>query len=68
LREGDLLDFNVEYRYFGRESVLESFQVNKAATGVGILLPVQPNMMLRVVLGILIVTTITAPFFIKPRD
>jgi uncharacterized repeat protein (TIGR02543 family) len=68
LRTGDMLDFSIEYRFLGRESVLESFQVSNSPTGVGILLPVQPNMLLRAILGLLIVSTIAAPYVIKPKE
>lgn len=68
LRNGDNLDFNLEYRFLGRESVLESFQVTNSTAGVGILLPVTPNMFLRVMLGLLVVATIGAPYLIKARD
>ena len=68
LRTGDMLDFTIEYRFLGRESVLESFQVTNSTTGVGILLPVQPNMFLRAILGLLIVSTIAAPYVIKPKE
>jgi hypothetical protein len=68
LRTGDMLDFTIEYRFLGRESVLESFQVTNSTTGVGILLPVQPNMLLRAILGLLIVSTIAAPYVIKPKE
>jgi hypothetical protein len=63
-----MLDFSIEYRFLGRESVLESFQVSNSPTGVGILLPVQPNMLLRAILGLLIVSTIAAPYVIKPKE
>jgi hypothetical protein len=67
VRQGDSLNFSLEYRYVGQEPVIESFIVSSAAEGVSILLPPQPNMILRAVLGVLIVTTLASPLLYKPK-
>jgi hypothetical protein len=67
IRSGDNLDFSVEYRYLNQESITESFVVSSAATGVSILLPPQPNMVLRAILGVLIATTLVTPLLYKPK-
>jgi hypothetical protein len=67
IRQGDSLDFTLEYRYANNNSIIESFVVRGLEAGVSILLPKQPNMVLRAVLGVLIVTTLAAPLLMKPK-
>jgi hypothetical protein len=68
IRQGDNVEFNVEYQFLNQESIREEFVVSSMDEGIGILLPVQPNMLLRVVLGLMVTTTLIAPFLIKPKS
>jgi len=68
IRQGDNVEFNVEYQFLNQESIREEFVVSSMADGIGILLPVRPNMLLRVILGLMVTTTLIAPFLIKPKS
>lgn len=68
LRSGDNLSFEVEYQFRGQESVVESFQLSFEGESIGVFLAVSPNAFLRAMLAVLIISTLIAPYFIKPTE
>jgi uncharacterized repeat protein (TIGR02543 family) len=67
LRSGDNLAFEVEYQFKNQASVVESFQLSFEGESIGVFLAVSPNAFLRAMLGVLVLSTLIAPYLLNPK-
>ena len=67
LRSGDNLAFEVEYQFKNQASVVESFQLSFEGESIGVFLAVSPNSFLRAMLGVLVLSTLIAPYLLNPK-